>query len=127
MNTKLKKYSLLLLKILVAVAFIAAGTAKLTGAEMMVATFDNIGAGQWFRYLTGAIEVTAAILLFIPGKQAYGAAFLLCTMIGAVFTHWFILGPSAVPALVLGTLATIIVYVHREQFNILVPRKNAIR
>ena len=127
MNTKLKKYSLLLLKILVAVAFIAAGTAKLTGAEMMVATFDNIGAGQWFRYLTGAIEVTAAILLFIPGKQAFGAAFLLCTMIGAVFTHWFILGPSAVPALVLGTLATIIVYVHREQFNFLVPRKNAIR
>ncbi|MCJ8337449.1 MAG: DoxX family protein [Pseudomonadales bacterium] len=127
MNTTLKKYSLLLLKILVAVAFIAAGTAKLTGAEMMVATFDNIGAGQWFRYLTGAIEVTAAILLFIPGTQAYGAAFLLCTMIGAVFTHWFILGPSAVPALVLGTLATIIVYVHRQQFNILVPRKNAIR
>ena len=29
--------------------------AKLPGVEMMVGTFDAIGVGQWFRYVTGAI------------------------------------------------------------------------
>lgn len=60
----------------------AAGSAKLAGVEMMVATCETIGIGQWFRYLTGAIEVGSAILLFGPGKQAWGAALQVCTMIG---------------------------------------------
>ncbi len=115
MNGKLIKYGLLALKILVAAAFAAAGLAKLAGAEMMVATFEAIGIGQWFRYLTGIIEVGAALLLFVPNRQAYGAALLVCTMIGAILAHVLFLGPSAVPALVLGVLSAIILYAHRGQ------------
>lgn len=117
MNSNLKKYGLLGLKVLVAGAFAAAGLAKLAGVQMMVDTFEAIGVGQWFRYLTGIIEVGSAVLLFIPNKQAYGAALLVCTMIGAVLAHLFILGPSAVPALILGVLSALILFVHREQIT----------
>ena len=32
----------------------------------MVALFHDIGVGQWFRYVTGIIEVTGAALLVVP-------------------------------------------------------------
>ena len=86
MNNNMKKYGLLALKIITGLAFLAAGTAKLLGAEMMVGTFEAIGIGQWFRYLTGVIEVGSAILLFVSGKQAIGAGLLVCTMIGAILS-----------------------------------------
>jgi uncharacterized membrane protein YphA (DoxX/SURF4 family) len=113
----LKSYGPLLLKSLVALAFIAAGLAKLAGAAMMVATFERIGLGQWFRYVTGVIEIGAAILLFIPGRTAHGAALLVCTMIGAVIAHVTVIGPTAVPALVLGTLSAVILYLNRAQLT----------
>lgn len=108
-------YAILAIKILVALAFAAAGLAKLAGAEMMVSVFDALGFGQWFRYVTGVVEVVGAVLLFVPGKQAYGALLLVATMIGAVLSHIFILGPSFVPALILGILAGIVLVSHRDQ------------
>jgi putative oxidoreductase len=117
MSDNVKKYGLLALKVLAGLAFLAAGSAKLLGAEMMVGTFEAIGVGQWFRYLTGVIEVGSAILLFVPGKQVFGAGLLVCTMIGATLAHLFILGPSAVPAIILGLISAVIFYVHRGQLS----------
>src|SRR2546430_2861644 len=31
-----------------------------------VRIFDRIGLGQWFRYFTGALQVTGALLVLIP-------------------------------------------------------------
>jgi len=100
---------------LVSLAFLAAGLAKLAGVEMMVATFDAVGIGQWFRYVTGVIEVGAAVLIWVPGLQFIGAALLVCTMIGAVLAHLLILGPSAIPALVLGLLSAYLAWTYRNQ------------
>jgi putative oxidoreductase len=101
---------------LVTLAFVAAGLAKLAGVEMMVGTFEAIGVGQWFRYLTGLIEVVAAILLWVPGLQLIGAGLLFCTMIGAVLAHLLILGiASGVPALVLGGLTAYLTWTYRNQ------------
>ncbi|MGI9366222.1 MAG: DoxX family protein, partial [Rhizobiaceae bacterium] len=86
----LKKYGLLVVKTLLTLAFLAAGLAKLAGAEMMVQTFEAVGIGQWFRYVTGLIEVGSAILLWIPGRQFVGSVLLVCTMIGAVLAHLLI-------------------------------------
>jgi len=119
MQTTIGKYGLLGLKIIIGLAFAAAGLAKLAGVEMMVATFEAVGFGQWLRYLTGIIEVGAAILLFVPGLQVVGAGLLVCTMTGAVLTHLLIIGPSAVPALVPGLGALVIFYAHRDQINAL--------
>ena len=51
------------LRALLTLVFVGAGGAKLAGISMMVDSFDAIGFGQGFRYLTGLIEVGGAALL----------------------------------------------------------------
>lgn len=109
------KYAILGIKSVLTLAFIAAGGAKLMGVEMMVGTFEAIGIGQWFRYVTGIIEVGAAVLLWVRGREAIGAGLLVATMIGAVLAHLVVLGPSAVPAIILGVLAAVILWTHKQQ------------
>jgi uncharacterized membrane protein YphA (DoxX/SURF4 family) len=116
-KSKLMFYGGWVLKILAGLAFLAAGGSKLAGVEDMVAVFDQIGFGQWFRYVTGIIEVVGAVLLFLPGRAVYGAGLLICTMIGAVLTHLFLIGGSPVPALVLLIICAVIAWMHREQMS----------
>ena len=108
-----QKYGLWVLKILAALAFLGAGAMKLIGNPDMVAVFEAVGLGQWFRYLTGVIEVGGAILLFVPGLQLFSSGILAITMVGAVTAHLLILGPSAIPALVLLVIVSLIAYAHR--------------
>ncbi len=120
--SKAKNVTLLILQILTAAAFFMAGLAKLTGQPMMVDTFEKIGLGQSFRFLTGGIEVVSAVLLLIPSLTSLGAGLLVCTMIGAVIAHLAVIGGSPVAAIVLGTFAAII-FVNRistltRRFNI---------
>jgi putative oxidoreductase len=109
-SSRAKNVALWALQILTAAAFLMAGFAKLSGQPMMVETFDKVGIGQWFRYVTGGIEVASAILLLIPRLTPVGAALLFCTMAGAVLTHLVLIGGSPVPALVLACLAAIILW-----------------
>jgi uncharacterized membrane protein YphA (DoxX/SURF4 family) len=113
------------LRILLSIAFVGAGGAKLAGIDMMVITFDQIGWGQGFRYLTGAIEVIGVALLWLPRRQVIGAAVLGATMVGGVLAHWFILGPSAVPAIVLGLLCAAVLYIYRIQIPEVLGRANS--
>ena len=109
------KNSLLwVLQILVAGMFLFAGSLKRAGAAPMVATFHAIGLGQWFRYVTGAIEVVSAVLLLIPGLAAFGAVLLICTMIGAVLTHLVVLHTSPAIPLVLLVTGLAILWGRRE-------------
>jgi uncharacterized membrane protein YphA (DoxX/SURF4 family) len=85
--SKAKNAALWALQILTAAAFLMAGFAKLSGQPMMVETFDKVGIGQWFRYVTGGIEVASAILLLIRRLTPVGAALLVCTMIGVRQTN----------------------------------------
>ncbi|ANL26510.1 hypothetical protein AMC90_CH00637 [Rhizobium phaseoli] len=107
------------LRSLAAAAFLAAGSAKLAGVPMMVAIFDQIGAGQWFRILTGAVEVTGAIALLIPATAAFGALLLSVTMVFAVLTHLFVIGGSPVPAIILLLITGSIAWLHRRAFAII--------
>ena len=100
---------------LLAAAFLAAGGAKLFGAAMMVQIFDQIGMGQWFRVVTGLVEVIGAVALVVPGFAALGAAWLGATMFFAVLTHLFVLHSSAMPALVLLTLNVLVAWLRRDQ------------
>ena len=61
------------LQILLALVFLAAGGAKLAGVPMMVQVYDLIGVGQWFRIVTGLVEVGGAITLLIPGYAGLAA------------------------------------------------------
>jgi putative oxidoreductase len=97
-------------RILLSLAFGAAGAAKLAGVEQMVATFEAIGVGQWFRYLTGSIEAIGALLLLVPATGLLGGLLLGGTMVGAVISHFIAVPGSPVPAMVLGGLCAVVVY-----------------
>jgi putative oxidoreductase len=101
---------------LLAAAFLMAGGSKFAGAPDMVAMFNAIGIGQWFRYVTATIEVGSAIALLVPALAPYGALSLAATMTAAVATHLFVVGGSPVPALVLGAGAATIAWFRRDQF-----------
>jgi putative oxidoreductase len=117
-RTATMKYLSIGLRVLLTLAFVGAGLAKLAGAEMMIATYDAIGIGQWFRYVTGIIEVGGAILLWFPRRQVLAAALLGGTMVGAILAHVFILGVAeGIPAIVLGLICSALIYLHRDQIN----------
>jgi uncharacterized membrane protein YphA (DoxX/SURF4 family) len=99
-----------ILQIAAAAVFLMAGGSKLAGAQPMVEMFDAIGVGQWFRYVTGTIEVVSALLLLMPSTAAIGAALLVCVMVGAIITHLTILHTSpAMPIVLLMTCAIVFV------------------
>jgi putative oxidoreductase len=103
------------LQVGLAALFLFAGGSKLAGAPAMVALFEAIGVGQWFRTVTGVIEVASAVALLAPAVAPVGAVALVATMIGAVATHLFVVGGSpAVPVvLLLGALA--VAWARRDQ------------
>jgi len=107
---------------IIAAAFLAAGAAKLAGVPFMVDLFAQIGIGQWFRVVTGVVEVVGAVALLFPGLASIGALWLGSTMVGAVATHLFVLHTSPVPAIVLGVLNALVVYLRRDELVALLHR-----
>jgi putative oxidoreductase len=105
------------LQVLVALAFVAAGSGKLFGSADMVALFGAIGIGQWFRYVTGSLEVLGALLLIVPGKTAFGAVLLACVMAGAVVAHLTVLHTAPTAPLVLFALTALIAWGRRSQLT----------
>lgn len=104
-------------QVLLAAMFLFSGSSKLAGAAAMVALFDAIGVGQWFRYVTGSIEIASAVALLVPVLAPFGAVALVATMIGAVATHLFVVGGSPVVpgVLLLGALA--VAWARRDQLT----------
>src|SRR6266478_5693487 len=89
------------LQVAAAGMFLMVGFLKLSGNAQLVGLIQAIGLGQWFRYLTGALEVAGAILLLIPRTSGLAAMMLVGVMAGAVITHLFIVGESPMPAIIL--------------------------
>jgi uncharacterized membrane protein YphA (DoxX/SURF4 family) len=75
------------LQAIVAAAFFAAGVAKLAGVPFMVQLFEQIGFGQWFRIVTGVVEIVGAVALVYPGLASIGGLWLGFTMVCAVAIH----------------------------------------
>jgi uncharacterized membrane protein YphA (DoxX/SURF4 family) len=98
---------------LVALAFLAAGGAKLAGVTAMVEVFDKVGLGQWFRYFTGLLEVAAGIGLLISRYAFYAAVLLATVMVGAIIAHVTVLGSSPAAPVVLLVLTGIIAYLRK--------------
>ena len=116
--------ALWLTQIALAAMFMFVGGLKLTGAPQLVALFDAIGIGQWFRYVTGSIEVVSAVALLVPAWAAFGALLLIPTMVGAVITHLFIVGGSPVPATVLLIGSLVIAWARRDQLASVLSRRS---
>jgi putative oxidoreductase len=112
---RIMNVALWILQIAAAAMFLMVGFSKLSGNPLMVQLFGAIGLGQWFRYLTGALEVLGAVLLLIPRLSGLGALLLVCVMLGAVVTHLFIIGGSPFMAIILLIVTAIIAWRRRER------------
>jgi putative oxidoreductase len=107
---------------LTAAFFVLAAVPKLAGAALMVQLFDDIGVGQWFRYVVAILEIAGAIGLLIPRLSGLAALGLVGFMVGAVATHLFIVGGNPASALVGLVLATVIAWFRRDRTAALLKR-----
>lgn len=65
---------------------------KFTEAEESVYIFQTLDAEPYGRIGSGIVELIASILILIPRTTLLGALLALGTMLGAIFSHLFILG-----------------------------------
>jgi putative oxidoreductase len=78
-----------ILRLGVAAVFLSVGADKFAADSMWVKLFNQIGLGPWFRYLTGILQVTGAVLVLVPRTFLIGIGILACTMAGAVIV-WIV-------------------------------------
>ena len=97
------------------VLFAFAGGSKLIGSPAMVQEFNQIGFGQWLRYLTGILEVSGAIGLLIPKYRFWAALQIAMVMLGATAVNLVILHvpPLAGLTVVLMAVALTIAWLRR--------------
>ncbi|WP_433590868.1 DoxX family protein [Nocardia sp. CA-145437] len=117
--TKLRNRVLWTLQIVLGLFFIiASGLPKFVGQADAVRIYNEIGWGDWFRYLTGLVEVSGGLGLMIPRLSGPAAAGLSITMVCAAATQAFLLGaPSlAIFPLVLVAVFAWIAYERRASF-----------
>jgi putative oxidoreductase len=93
------------LRVSLALAFGLFGYEKVWGTDW-VALFQAIGLGDWFRYVTGGLQMLGAVALLVPSTARVGAALIGLTMVGAIAVHLFVLptgiGGAVIPAAFLG-------------------------
>ncbi|MEV0084655.1 DoxX family protein [Saccharopolyspora sp. NPDC050642] len=116
--------ALWVLQILLAAFFVLASAPKLLGDPTAVQMFDLIGLGQWFRYLTGGLELLGAIGLLVPRLAGLAALGLAGVMVGATITQVFVLdGPVvALMPFALVLLFLVIAWGRRRSIPLLADR-----
>ena len=100
--------------------FIAAGS-KLAASHGAVQEFGAIGAGQWFRYLVGIVELVGAIGLLTPWA-GLAAAWLAADMAGATIINATVLHNTTYGSLVwmtvpLCAVCALLAYGRRQQIK----------
>jgi uncharacterized membrane protein YphA (DoxX/SURF4 family) len=81
-----------ILQVAVAFLLIYAGIPKLVGEVDSVALFSNVPGGDALRYLTGVLELAAALLILLPRTIPYGAILASLVMAGALGAHVLFIG-----------------------------------
>ena len=97
----------------VAALFVFIGWGKFDSEGMWVQLFDQIGWGQWFRYLTGVMQAGGGILVLFRRTLTLGTAMIASTMVGAAIVDIvvmkaaiFMIIPLLLLIVVLATWAT---------------------
>jgi uncharacterized membrane protein YphA (DoxX/SURF4 family) len=111
-----------LVELTLAAVFFLVGGAKLIGRPDMVRLFHDIGIGQWFRYVTGTIEVTGALLLIIPFLSGAAAIGLGVVMIVASLVELLVLHRPPFAALACLSAHTLIAWRRVGRTSAMSPR-----
>lgn len=127
-RAKAANVALWVLQVALAAEFIVnAGAGKLLGSEQSVQLFADIGAGQWLRYLTGALEVAGGLGLLVPRLSGLAALGLVGVMGGAAVTDAFIVDDSPVIPLILLIAAAIVAWFRRDRTLALIRELRSMR
>jgi putative oxidoreductase len=107
-----------ILRLAVTGVFLSVGADKFNAHSMWVKLFEQIGWGQWFRYLTGILQIAGAVLVIVPPTFLIGIGILACTMAGATAV-WIIRfaapGNAIIPAVIF--VALVAIGVHGARVN----------
>jgi len=114
---KLIPFAVWPLRLLLGLAFLAFAAMKLTGQPEMVAEFEQIGLGQWFRILTGILEVVGGIAILIPPVSVLGALLLLAIDAGAFVAQITVLHVDWIHTVVLAAVIVLLIYLQRGQLK----------
>jgi putative oxidoreductase len=106
---------------------------KFTGAEESVYIFSTVGLEPWGRYLVGALELVAALLILVPATSWLGAALALGLMAGAIGMHLTLLGISVKNdggylfflALAVAICSAVVLFLERERWLRFLPRRHS--
>lgn len=120
--------ALWVLQVLMGVFFVVASAApKFAGEAYAVQIFTEIGAGQWFRYVVGALELAGGIGLMVPRLAGPAAVGLMGLMIGAGYTQAVVLdAPEMVTSpIIFFVLAAVIAWGRRESIAAWIPGRRS--
>jgi uncharacterized membrane protein YphA (DoxX/SURF4 family) len=126
MARKRRQTLLLVARLLMALVFLAEGADKFSSSRLWIRVFNEIGWGQWFRYFTGVVEIIGALLLLVPLTAWVGAALLICTMLGALMVHLFVMGVGrqTIAVVVLMSILTVVAVGSRRRSQTIPPDAN---
>lgn len=103
--------------VFLALLFTLVGSLKLIGVSAAVKEFEQIGFGQWFRFVTGTLEVTGAVGLLLPRSRFWAALQIAAIMLGSTAINLWVLGVPALARVtaVLMALALVLAWLRRPQ------------
>lgn len=106
----------IVLTVLMTLAFLGSGIMKLTGADMVKATFEGWGYPILFAYFIGLCEVAGAIGLWLRRFSYAAKVCFIILMAGAVLTHLvFDTFQEAMAPIVLIILTAVTLWLHRRE------------
>jgi uncharacterized membrane protein YphA (DoxX/SURF4 family) len=106
------------LAVLLALAMAGAGLAKLGGDAAMVEMFDDIGAGQWMRWMVGGLELAGAVGLLVPRLRAWAALGLVLLLAGATVTNIAVLHANTAASVAFAALALAVLVLRRGELRL---------
>lgn len=81
----------IVLQSLLILYYVFSGSAKIAGVKYWVDIFNDLRLPQWFRVITGIVQLVGAAVLvtgyWASDAIAWGAIWLGMTMIGALLAH----------------------------------------
>lgn len=113
----------ILLQSLLALMFLMAAFGKITGSKMHVEGFEKWRLPQWFRIVTGIVELVGAAALIVgywdASWVAAGALLLGITGIGGIITHLRVKDSfkDTFMILLLAVIAIVLFFIHMSDLS----------
>jgi putative oxidoreductase len=120
---------IIIVQVVLGLLFVLIGSMTVAGRKMFVDNFRHFGYPQWFRVVTGSLEVLGGLGLLIgiwlPWLAALASAGLILVMLGAVVTEVRTREPlqKIVLPIVLGALAIVVAISYWPTFLHLIVRQ----